>query len=279
MARIVAVHGIGNQYGGEYQLHSNWLPALQDGLARAGADPIDEADLRCGFYGDLFRPGGKALVPFYDASDLDDEWEQELLLAWWKEAAQLDPLVSWPDTGGKGIGWSVLQSALDGLSQSSFFAGLAESALIGDLKQVRRYLREPDLRSAARQRVLAALASDTRVVIGHSLGSVVAYEALCAAPEQPARTFITLGSPLGIRHLIFDQLDPAPNGGLGRWPEGLSYWMNIAAADDIVALEKNLNSRFGATVIDQLVDNGARVHDAVRYLCTREVGDAVTSGL
>jgi hypothetical protein len=117
------------------------------------------------------------------------------------------------------------------------------------------------------------------VVIGHSLGSVVAYEALCAAHEQPARTFITLGSPLGIRHLIFDQLDPAPNEGLGRWPEGLSRWVNIAAADDIVALEKNLNSRFGATVIDQLVDNGARVHDAVRYLCTREVGDAVASGL
>jgi hypothetical protein len=279
MARIVAVHGIGNQYGGEYQLSKNWLPALQDGLARAGADPIDEADLRCAFYGDLFRPGGKALDTFYDASDLDDEWEQELLLAWWKEAAHLDPLVSGPDTGGKGIGWSVLQSALDGLSQSSFFAGLAETALIGDLKQVRRYLREPDLRSTARQRVLAALGPDTNVVIGHSLGSVVAYEALCAAHEQPARTFITLGSPLGIRHLIFDQLDPAPNEGLGRWPEGLSRWVNIAAADDIVALEKNLNSRFGATVIDQLVDNGARVHDAVRYLCTREVGDAVASGL
>lgn len=79
--------------------------------------------------------------------------------------------------------------------------------------------------------------------------------------------------------MIFDQLDPAPNEGLGRWPEGLSRWVNIAAADDIVALEKNLNSRFGATVIDQLVDNGARVHDAVRYLCTREVGDAVASGL
>ena len=279
MARIVAVHGIGNQYGGEYQLSKNWLPALQDGLARAGADPIDEADLRCAFYGDLFRPGGKALDTFYDASDLDDEWEQELLLAWWKEAAHLDPLVSGSDTGGKGIGWSVLQSALDGLSQSSFFAGLAETALIGDLKQVRRYLREPDLRSTARQRVLAALGPDTNVVIGHSLGSVVAYEALCAAHEQPARTFITLGSPLGIRHLIFDQLDPAPNEGLGRWPEGLSRWVNIAAADDIVALEKNLNSRFGATVIDQLVDNGARVHDAVRYLCTREVGDAVASGL
>ena len=279
MARIVAVHGVANQYTGEHQLRRDWLPALQDGLARAGAEGVAEADLTCAFYGDLFRPGGKALGPFYDASDLDDAWEQALLLAWWKEAAQLDPMGVGPDSGGKGIGLSVVQSALDGLSQSSFFAGLAETALIGDLQQVRRYLREPELRAAARQRVLAALGPDTRVVIGHSLGSVVAYEALCAAPQQPTRTFITIGSPLGIRQLIFDRLDPAPSGGLGRWPEGLSRWVNIAAADDIVALEKNLSSRFGAGVIDQRVDNGARAHDAKRYLCTREVGDAVASGL
>jgi hypothetical protein len=47
----------------EYQFHSNWLPALQDGLARVGADPIIEADLTCAFYGDPFRPCGKALRP------------------------------------------------------------------------------------------------------------------------------------------------------------------------------------------------------------------------
>jgi len=279
MARIVAVHGIANQYSGAHQLRRDWLPALQDGLARAGDVGIDEADLTCAFYGDLFRPGGKALDPFYDASDLDDAWEQELLLAWWQEASQQDPRVAGPDSGGKGIGLWAVQSALDGLSQSSFFAGLAETALIGDLKQVRRYLREPELRAAARQRVQAALGPDTRVVIGHSLGSVVAYEALCAAPRQPAHTFITIGSPLGIRHLIFDQLDPAPNDGLGHWPAGLSRWVNIAAPDDIVALEKNLKSRFGAGVIDQRVDNGAQAHDAKRYLCSREVGDAVASAL
>lgn len=78
-------------------------------MARVGADLIIEADLTCAFYGDLFRPSGKALDTFYDASDLDGEWQQELLLAWLKQAAQLDPLVSGPDTGGKGIGGSVLQ--------------------------------------------------------------------------------------------------------------------------------------------------------------------------
>ena len=50
-------------------------------------------------------------------------------------------------------------------------------------------------------------------MVGHSLGSVVAYEALCAHPEWPVRALVTLGSPLGIRNLIFDRLVPAPAAG------------------------------------------------------------------
>jgi hypothetical protein len=48
----------------EYQLRSNWFPALQDGLAHVGADLIIEADLTCALYGDLFRPSSKALDTF-----------------------------------------------------------------------------------------------------------------------------------------------------------------------------------------------------------------------
>ena len=48
------------------------------------------------------------------------------------------------------------------------------------------------------------------MLVGHSLGSVVAYEALCANPEWPVRMLVTLGSPLGIPNLIFDRLEPAP---------------------------------------------------------------------
>lgn len=53
--------------------------------------------------------------------------------------------------------------------------------------------------------------ADTRVVVGHSLGLVVAYEALCAHPQWPVQALVTLGSPLGRRNLIFDKLVP-PHG-------------------------------------------------------------------
>ena len=56
MTKIVGIHGIGHQFQGENVIHTRWLPALQDGLLRAGVHNFDTADLRCAFYGDLFRP-------------------------------------------------------------------------------------------------------------------------------------------------------------------------------------------------------------------------------
>jgi pimeloyl-ACP methyl ester carboxylesterase len=165
------------------------------------------------------------------------------------------------------------------LSNSKFFAGLAEAVLIFDLKQVRLYLRDQVIRYEARQRVLNSLCVDTRVLIGHSLGSVVAYEALCMSPKHQVHTFITLGSPLGIKNLIFEQLEPAPRGGIGQWPPGLKQWFNIADSGDIVALVKDLASRFGDGVSDRRVYNGSQAHDAARYLSSKEAGDAVASGL
>jgi hypothetical protein len=60
----------------------------------------------------------------------------------------------------------------------AFFAGIAERALIFDLEQVRRYLKEPDIRDKARASIERAIGPDTTVMIAHSLGSVIAYEAL-----------------------------------------------------------------------------------------------------
>jgi hypothetical protein len=274
------VHGVGYQFEGANRLRGDWLPALKDGLSSAGHQLASDEDFVCAFYGNLFRPAGKgAMDPPYDANDVGDEWERELLELWWHEAARVDPAVPGPGAHTKVSVPSIVQRALDALSHSRFFAGLAERALIYDLKQVRRYLREPDIRREARASVERAIRSDTRVVVGHSLGSVVAYEALCAHPESPVSVFVTLGSPLGIRNLIFEALDPAPQNGTGVWPPGIKQWVNIADSGDVVALVKELGSRFGTRVADHLVNNGSKAHDARHYLTTREVGDAVAIGL
>ena len=61
MAKVVAVHGIGQQFMGENSLRGVWLPALKDGLMRGGVSLHSDRDCVCAFYGDLFRRKGKAV--------------------------------------------------------------------------------------------------------------------------------------------------------------------------------------------------------------------------
>ena len=65
----------------------------------------------------------------------------------------------------------------------------------------------------------AEVGGDTRVLIGHSLGSVITYECLARYRPGSVRLLVTLGSPLGIPNLIFERLTPAPArraGGVAR---------------------------------------------------------------
>jgi hypothetical protein len=108
-----------------------------------------------------------------------------------------------------------------------------------DLLQVTRYLTEDSLRNAAQARVAALLDENTQLVIGHSLGSVVAWEA-CQLLGRPLPTLVTLGSPLGLDTVVYPQLRPQPP----TWPPRVHRWVNVAHPDDIVAVEPDLGRLF-----------------------------------
>jgi hypothetical protein len=279
MARIVAVHGIGQQNKGENRLHADWLPDLRDGIKRANGEPIEDRDLVCAFYGDLFRPPGKALDFPYGPEHVTSDWERELLLNLWVEAAQHDPAVPPPGVAGKARTPALVQGALRSLSRSKFFVGLTERVMIRDLKQVYTYIHDDSVRAAAQERVRTAIAGDTSVLIAHSLGTVVAYEVLSAREDLPVRAFVTLGSPLGIRNLIFDRLRPSPTKGVGVWPAGLRQWVNVSDAGDIVALIKTLRPLFGGELDDHTVHNGSTAHNVGPYLSAVQTGRAIVAGL
>ncbi len=284
MARIVCVHGIGQQVAGEQSLFRDWTPALLDGLTRAGHGGAATADdVVMGFYGDLFRAAGERLAvgdPMFTADDVEPGLEEDLLRAWWREAARVDPKVAPPGADTLVRAPGSVQAALRQLSRSRFFGGLALRAMVFDLKQVRRYLQDQQLREAARAVVGKLITAETQVVVAHSLGSVVAYETLAAMPGHPVRALVTLGSPLGIKELIFNRLTPAPHNGLGAWPgtEDL-VWTNLADHGDVVALEKDLRPRFGPRVINAVVHNGAHAHAVSAYLTDKLTGAAIAGGL
>jgi pimeloyl-ACP methyl ester carboxylesterase len=281
MARIVGIHGIAQQVRGPEVLRAAWLPALRDGMVLSGAELLDADDLEIAFYGDLFRArGGKAFgSPPYVATDVEEGFERELLEAWWAQAASGDDdIVFGPDTATKLRTSKTVQRALNVLSQSRFFAGLSERLIIGFIKQVHAYLNDDSVRAEIQERVARKVTTDTAVLVGHSLGTVVAYEAACAHPDWDL-VLVTLGSPLGIRNLVFDRLRPPPEGDRGQFPVGAAAWTNIVDTGDVVALAKRLAPLFGERVEDLLVNNGSKAHDISPYLTAPQTGHAIAEGL
>ena len=283
MVKIVGVNGIKQEFRGSNTIYQEWWPALKDGLERVGVQLNSDQDFRCAFYGDLFRGTSKATgVPNYDASDVDSDWEMELLQQWWEESAKVEDDIKSPDepSEGKARTPKIVQRALNALSGSQFFGHVAEKIIIYQLKQVGSYLHDLELKKQIQKRVEDCVDQDTRVLVGHSLGSIVCYETLCKHPEWPIKVFVTLGSPLGIKRLIFDRLEPSPRDNkVGYWPGSVEKWINIADIGDIVALEKQLNPLFEGSIEDKLVDNGSDAHDAKRYLTAVETGEAIALGV
>jgi hypothetical protein len=294
MPIVVCVHGIAQELKGPETVLSMWVEPLRDGIEiakhngflAAGTEPPGGEDVVVAFYGDVFRAQGTmqlGVTPF-DAADVTED-EAELLEMWWRETARVDPDVVGPEAVGTMFVRtpSAVQSALNALTRSRFFEPFlgegGDRAFISRLKQVGRYFREPATRKAVQARVEALVGRDTRVIVAHSLGSVVAYESLCAHPEWEVDTLVTLGSPLGVRRVVFDRLQPPPLEGVGTWPGSVRRWVNVADVGDPVALVKDLNACFAGAVEDRKVHNGSSSHLVTSYLTAQQTGEAVGNGL
>ena len=181
MTSIVLVHGAYNELWGPHEVAARWIPALQDGLWRAG-QTIEPADVSVCFYGDLFRRDPELI----DA----DQWAstragvEEALTANFGE----DALESLAQLAGR----HVKERTID------MFASMAA---------------DPTLADQVRQRLLDQL-DDADILVAHSLGTVIAYQVLVAHPEISIDTLVTLGSPLGAPPFTMDGEWP---GSAKRW--------------------------------------------------------------
>ncbi|OZM72121.1 hypothetical protein CFN78_16405 [Amycolatopsis antarctica] len=304
MAEVVLVHGIGQQQQTPDSLEQAWLPQLAGGVRLFGcpdlADQLwrasrpGELDVRMAFYGDLFVKDDQQ----GDADDADlPERAQRIFDTLEVEIAQhaaersTDPhdrreaeralaaLVDQADQQGIGAGLRpVLNSLVRIRPLARLGTAFAGSVLRTALRQVSLYLSDDVLREQVQARVAAHLTPDTAVLIGHSLGSVVAYEAAHRL-GHPLPLLLTLGSPLGLRNIVYDHLRPQPP----TVPPQVRRWVNVADRDDIVAASLDLTSRFpgdhGVLENTYTVDNGARPHDATFYLNKKTVAQAITAAL
>lgn len=148
-----------------------------------------------------------------------------------------------------------------------------------------RDIAKADIRAACEE-------SESVCLIGHSMGSVIAYEALWSLThddDRPARIdlFLTLGSPLGMnyvqRHLLgFSRSSD-------RFPAGIDKWVNISATGDLVSVDECVSDDFAPMRRLGLVkditdihhgvysafrnDDGLNPHRSYGYLVHPEVGE------
>jgi hypothetical protein len=288
MARIVAVHGIANEFELNSSLENAWGPYLSGALELVGGAPLrihDRSEFRVVGFGDFFRPKGdkRSIEVSTDISSLTAA-EEDAIVQLWRAASNLESTevtgpIQPPEHEGRATP-RFIQRAILQLSKSRFMRAICgpnlQRGLLGVLGQVRIFLHDFEIKEAIITRVYEAMSEDTRVLIGHSLGSIVAYEAL-ARPGRSTHQLITLGSPLGIPNLVFDALAPPPDPkGHGAWPN-VDRWANISDDGDIVALVKKLGPLFPdekRSIEDIRCHNGWKSHDVRRYL-----SDGSTTGL
>lgn len=123
-----------------------------------------------------------------------------------------------------------------------------------------RDLQKVPLREAAQR-------GDRVLLIGHSMGSVIAFDALWELHHLEGISccvdcFLTIGSPLGLRfvqHRLLCNGKQHPQ----RFPGNIRNWINISAHGDLVALDPKLQNDYGEMVTHHYVENIDDKHDGI----------------
>lgn len=253
--KILFLHGVGS---GEAE--RRWLDGLNRGLATLNVDPV---------------AGDQVIAPEYAwllSADIDrvkspentykvkkDTAERRLFFRRQSRIERLLTPKNLADKAGLGT-WP--DAVVEPLQNAAIVSKL------GMLKQVSNYMRQEALRSAILRQVLKDVPkSGELILIGHSLGSIVAIDLIDhLPPDLKVSRFLTIGSPAGseVVHRGHEKL-------LKRFPYArVNDWSNIHSTNDPVTAGRGLASTFKAAQdfrirIPRTTDN-ILAHKAEHYL-------------
>lgn len=176
---------------------------------------------------------------------------------------------------------------------------LAEPATRLQMHEATRYLRDRDgigaaIRALVRAQLEAAWAAHDRVLLlGHSLGSVIAYDALwdlsSEGRSERVDLLITMGSPLATR-FVRRRLRGAGVEGASAYPRNIRRWANLSARGDTTALRPRLKPFFHEMLDLGLTESiedyadlenyfrgsiGLNAHESYGYLAQRTLAELV----
>lgn len=168
-------------------------------------------------------------------------------------------------------------------------------------KEISRYFKNKNniacnIRDKLKEQLRPILNKNEKVLlIGHSLGSVIAYDALWELSHLENSTgkidmFLTIGSPLGMNY-VQRRLAGNEYTAIKKYPTNINHWVNISAEGDITALDRVFTDDFSEMIELELIDRiedhcegiynffrneeGLNTHRSYGYLVNPAVGKVI----
>ncbi|MDH5553185.1 MAG: lipase family protein [Nitrosomonas sp.] len=182
-----------------------------------------------------------------------------------------------------------------------FLLQLLPEELRSTAKETKRYFQNEgniasEIRELLKQELRPILANNDKVLlIGHSLGSVIAYDTLWELSHLERLSgkidlFLTIGSPLGMNY-VQRRLMGHDKTGVNKYPTNIKRWENISSVGDVTALDRVFSDDFSPMldfgVVESIEDHcdgiynffrneaGLNCHRSYGYLVNPAVGKVI----
>jgi len=286
--RVVGVHGIGQSKTSQHQLTVDWGRALQRGIDSLPNSAACTASLEVPHWTALLARGTDRLGPeddLFGESVPMEPAEEEFVAEVFADLVRPEDVVFAETQPLATLGppklWSPRLTRL-AMAYDRRRPGGGGQFMVRRMREVRYYLTKPALAAEVRAFVRDGFTVDAGVVIGHSLGSVIAYDLLrhkevgaAGTPGSALHTLVTCGSPLGIPAVrrLMGITDGTP-----LQLDSHIRWVNVFDPDDFITGGAGL-SAVARELTEAQVDNGiGDPHSALRYLRSVPVARAVAGG-
>jgi len=273
---ILGIHGLANKPPPEL-LEKWWENSLLEGLKRNCGNTEQKINFKSLYWAD---------VTYEKPLETNDEP--------YHPAEGTGPLKKYKDSWFSDVVAGALSAGGWTLDAAKRYLGvhhIADKVLESKLKDLSLYYENEQIREELRSRLKSLLlnsAGNRIALIAHSMGSIIAYDVLRILgrdePDFELEHFITIGSPLGLPHVL-DRIYKENH--LVRTPTVVKRWSNFADRRDPVALDVHLSDDYetndrGVKVVDDLVINGyvspqnkPNYHKSYGYLRAPELSEVI----
>ncbi len=268
---IIGIHGLANKPEPKI-LEEYWHKSLLEGLAVNAGLERGELPFTSVYWADVLYKKHDVGYPEYKLAAPGALKTYEDGITDYLRAKALD----W---GGDSLDW---------LKKHFGFEALADGVLEAKLEDLSQYYEKDNIRKELRGRLreeLNAHEGESIMLISHSMGTIIAYDALRELGQENSQVriahFITIGSPLGMPHVRHNIIE---EWGQARTPSNVDRWSNLADKRDPVAIDIFLKGDYkgngrGVEVHDDLIFNdwGGIHHKSYGYLRCPEMSALVAS--